>query len=541
MHKYTPLLKVLSAKPSFPHVKKSGEKRVATAMLATFNVLWLAGAAACVGTVGWLMASAFALPPALFLLALVLTRRPVLAVQLSAPFWLLLGLGSWMMIGDAGRVCLLLLPMAPLSAMIVGRGRDGVSYVLIALMGAAVVWLLKTTGFVTPSFESLSDFTHLLTFPAAVGLAGLILTANFAQAGRERQRGEHGSMAPEVPLSGCLVRARGNGIIKETQGDRSMLAPGRGNPGEPLRQLFSQPQAFGDWLATIEPGVQADRLALPSHSPDVLAVTAYRRQDTSVDVLIRTADSRPDLIARAQRAEDTLKSRTAFFAGLGHDLKTPLNAIIGFSDMMRQGILGPIGERYRDRAGLIHQSAEDLLLQVEDLMELAKSETGEYRLHKEPVDLMASAKAVAHQLSGLANNKQVTLRLRTETDAWADADPRAVRQIWQNLVSNALKYSPDGGEVVLTTRADTDRIILGVADDGEGMTEEELKSAATPFAQGANAKGRPGTGLGLAIVHRLASLHGGRVRIETAPGEGTLVEVSFGRSTERAETVQAAE
>ncbi|MEO0883103.1 MAG: HAMP domain-containing sensor histidine kinase [Pseudomonadota bacterium] len=234
-----------------------------------------------------------------------------------------------------------------------------------------------------------------------------------------------------------------------------------------------------------------------------------------------------DLRAALLTAEETLKERTAFFAGLGHDLKTPLNAILGFADLMKAEVRGPMPEAYKDYPAIIHESGQDLMLLVEDILDLAKAEANAHRLELEPVDLVASAASVLRQLADQAERAGVTLNQTGDAEVWAEADPRAVRQIWQNLVSNAVKYSAEGDTVTLSAGQAAGAVFLSVRDRGAGMDQEDLDRIAKPFAQGTNSKGRAGTGLGLAVVQRFAELHGGQVIIDTAPGKGTRVRVTL--------------
>jgi cell cycle sensor histidine kinase DivJ len=220
-----------------------------------------------------------------------------------------------------------------------------------------------------------------------------------------------------------------------------------------------------------------------------------------------------------------LEERSGFFSGYGHDLKTPLNAILGFSEMMSSEIRGPLSDDYKDYAGLINESGQDLMLLVEDILDLAKAEANAHRLDFEPVDLGASGKSVLAQMRAQADRASVKLKIRTYGEPWAHADARAVRQIWQNLVSNAIKYSDADGTVSLIASVRQGKAVLGVKDTGAGMDEADLARISEPFAQGANAKGRAGTGPGLAVVKRFTDLQNGKVVINTALGKGTQVEV----------------
>ena len=230
---------------------------------------------------------------------------------------------------------------------------------------------------------------------------------------------------------------------------------------------------------------------------------------------------------RAEEAEAALVERTNFFAGLGHDLKTPLNAIIGFSELMKEEVRGPLPEAYKDYPGIIHESGQDLMLLVDDILDLAKSEAKGHRLDLEPVDLVASGQSVGRQLTDQAERAGVILKVPDANPVWAEADARAVRQIWQNLVSNAIKYSSPGGRVTLSAKRLGGAVAISVTDEGAGMSKADLDRIAKPFAQGNNAKGRAGTGLGLAVVHRFAQLHGGQVIIDTQENKGTRVRVTL--------------
>lgn len=226
-------------------------------------------------------------------------------------------------------------------------------------------------------------------------------------------------------------------------------------------------------------------------------------------------------------AHSELLERTQFFASLGHDLKSPLNGIIGFADIMDAELRGPLPEAYKDYPSLIRESGDTLMRLVEDILGYAKAEAGTYELDISPLDIAASGESVFRQSEGIAELSGVDLKLRSDGEVMALADAGAVRRIWDNLVSNAIKYSSRGDTVTMHAFEKNGVCVLSVRDTGAGMDAEDLALIAKPFAQGRNAKGRSGTGLGLAMVQRLAELQGGQVRIETAPGEGTHVVVTI--------------
>lgn len=227
----------------------------------------------------------------------------------------------------------------------------------------------------------------------------------------------------------------------------------------------------------------------------------------------------------ALSGDAALQERTSFFAGLGHDLKSPLNAVIGFAEIMEAEIRGPLPDAYKDYPGLIRESGQTLLRLVEDMLAYAKSEAGTYELDIAAMDIAASGESVLRQSQAMATKADVALRFAAHGEVIAMADADAVRRIWDNLVSNAIKYSAAGGTVTLTAAARGGKSILQVSDTGAGMDADDLARIAKPFAQGRNAKGRAGTGLGLAMVQRLAEMQDGKVEIRTAPGAGTTVTV----------------
>ena len=226
-------------------------------------------------------------------------------------------------------------------------------------------------------------------------------------------------------------------------------------------------------------------------------------------------------------SQSELLERTQFFASLGHDLKSPLNGIIGFADIMDAELRGPLPEAYKDYPSLIRESGDTLMRLVEDILGYAKAEAGTYELDISPLDIAASGESVFRQSEGIAELSGVDLKLRSDGEVMALADAGAVRRIWDNLVSNAIKYSSRGDTVTMHAFEKNGVCVLSVRDTGAGMDAEDLARIAKPFAQGRNAKGRSGTGLGLAMVQRLAELQGGQVRIETAPGNGTHVLVTI--------------
>jgi cell cycle sensor histidine kinase DivJ len=326
---------------------------------------------------------------------------------------------------------------------------------------------------------------------------------------------------PVLPASGAaLLDVTPQGRLRRVAGDRFGMTTLR--PGTALTALFEpgSPEA--------EPGRPGARLTGEARlrTGQAVLVAAETRAEGMTMLLFAKPDLPADAPEQARAAfEAELKARTGFFASLGHDLKTPLNAILGYSEVMQAELMGPMPEPYADYPSIILESGNDLLLIVDDILDLARAEAGRVRLDPEPVDLTASAEAVIRQMSGQAKRAGVTLKLKSPGAVWAEADARAVRQIWQNLVSNAIKYSSSAGTVTLETRIEGGAALLSVTDRGAGIAPEDLERLAEPFTQAPGAK--PGTGLGLSVVRRFAELHGGSLKLTSRPGRGTKAEVTL--------------
>ncbi|MEH6476767.1 MAG: ATP-binding protein [Sneathiella sp.] len=237
-----------------------------------------------------------------------------------------------------------------------------------------------------------------------------------------------------------------------------------------------------------------------------------------------------ELFQAKEKAEAASVSKTNFLANVSHELRTPLNAIIGFSEMMTKEIYGKLGNtHYEEYARHIHDSGGHLLRLINNLLDLSKVEAGKFQLHMGNVELYSLVDNTGSYFSLQAADAGVSLMLDDMTDFgtyWGDEN--ALRQIFLNLISNAIKFTPRGGSVdVSVENYMNDTIILTVSDTGIGMEEKSIEIAMEPFGQVENAFNRkyPGTGLGLPLVASLSELHGGRLEIESAVGVGTTCKV----------------
>lgn len=262
--------------------------------------------------------------------------------------------------------------------------------------------------------------------------------------------------------------------------------------------------------------IQATPLEGTGHRLFVLRdVTEHQR------AILDAKSARQEADASASEARAANAAKSSFLAQISHDLRTPLHAIIGISELLREE--NSITEA-RASAETIHEAGNALLRLVNDLLDLSQIEAGKLKLVHEPFGLAAILDPVHRLLSVVAQEKGVALRLelRPGTPGRWLGDPDRLRQILLNLVGNAVKFT-DAGAVRLCVSAGPGGLHLEVHDTGPGIPEDRLKSIFEPFARGdlAQARRTQGTGLGLAIVHRLVEAMRGTISVRSTPGQGS--------------------
>ncbi len=233
-----------------------------------------------------------------------------------------------------------------------------------------------------------------------------------------------------------------------------------------------------------------------------------------------------------RRAEEANLAKSRFLATMSHELRTPLNAILGFSEVLKTELFGPhANPAYRDYSADIHSSGQHLLMLINEILDLSRVEAGRYELKEESVSLVAIAQDCLHLLKLRAQKRDIRLIESVEPSLpriWADE--RAVRQAVLNLLTNAIKFTPQGGQVTLKvgwTSAGGQYIVI--ADTGPGIPEEEIAVVMSSFGRGALAQknAEEGSGLGLPIVKGLVELHGGQFMLRSRVREGTQAIVIF--------------
>jgi two-component system cell cycle sensor histidine kinase PleC len=232
--------------------------------------------------------------------------------------------------------------------------------------------------------------------------------------------------------------------------------------------------------------------------------------------------------AEKKRAEAASRAKSEFLANMSHELRTPLNAIIGFSELMRTEMLGPLhSPTYAGYANDIHTSGQFLLGVISDVLDMAKLDTDRVTIcpTRENIDLAVQECVRMVQLD--ADKAGVTISTDLGDNLFAQCDPHAFRQVLLNLLNNAVKFTPRGGEIAVRARCKGDKLFLSVRDTGIGIPKDKLNKVTEPFEQVHSAMTRPrqGSGLGLAISRKLVDLHNGALRINSREHVGTLVGV----------------
>jgi len=263
-------------------------------------------------------------------------------------------------------------------------------------------------------------------------------------------------------------------------------------------------------------------------TPDGYVLTLERRAAGSA-VSAPSADL-AQLEAERDAAIAANRSKSEFLAAVSHELRTPLNAIIGFSDMMKQRIFGPLPARYAEYGDLIHESGTHLLDLIGDVLDMSKIEADRYEIEPEEFDARDVVEICSKMLRLRAEEKGIALYTDVgEAPLTVEAARKALRQIRLTLLSPAVKFTPDGGAVVAMVRAQDGELVLAVGDSGVGIEADELAGVGQAWNQASAARETTerGSGLGLSLVRALAELHGGAMRVQSAPGEGTTVTITL--------------
>jgi protein-histidine pros-kinase len=240
---------------------------------------------------------------------------------------------------------------------------------------------------------------------------------------------------------------------------------------------------------------------------------------------VRDITAHHQIEARLARAS---QAKSEFLASVSHELRTPLNAIIGFSELIRDAVIAPLDARYREYGGDINGAGRHLLSIINDILDISKIESGRLELRDELVSIAESIEACHRIVAMMADTAKVSLVVDVPgTLPPIRTDPIRFHQILLNIMSNAVKFTPAGGHVIVSAYVEKDGAVVAIEDTGIGMKPEEIAIALEPFRQieGALTRRFAGTGLGLPLAKGLVELHGGGLDIQSAPGKGTTVRI----------------
>jgi len=253
---------------------------------------------------------------------------------------------------------------------------------------------------------------------------------------------------------------------------------------------------------------------------------------TLVSSAIRDITERKQLEWRMLEAN---RLKTEFLANMSHELRTPLNAIIGFAALMYKGKVGPLSPEHREYVGDILTSSRHLLQLINDVLDLAKVESGKIEFRPEEVDLSQLTTEVRDILRGLAAKKQLRVEIEVDEEARkVVVDAGRVKQILYNYLSNAIKFTPEGGRILVRVASESPSLFrIDVEDTGIGIPSEQLGKLFVEFQQldASVAKQHQGTGLGLALTKRIVEAHGGRVAVRSTPGSGSTFSAVLPRAS----------
>lgn len=316
-------------------------------------------------------------------------------------------------------------------------------------------------------------------------------------------------------------------------GEDPLLGAFNGLTGKIQRALVSVPgrNAMHGILILGIHGDSSEQLPQESHFLNTLT-NVYSLYLERYEFEVNLQQAYADLRATNSQLERASRAKDEFLAAMSHELRTPLNAILGLTEAMIEEVYGFINDRQHTSLQNIHESGQHLLSLINDILDISKIEAGKYTLELDMLDVESICQASLRLIRQGAQRKRLNLSLEIEPKArMVYADPRALKQILVNLLSNATKFTPEGGRIGLRvqTSSEQGQITFAVWDEGIGIAEEDLSRLFKPFVQldSSLAREYSGTGLGLSLLHRLVTLHQGSVRVESSPGQGSTFSITL--------------
>jgi PAS domain S-box-containing protein len=308
-------------------------------------------------------------------------------------------------------------------------------------------------------------------------------------------------------------------------------------------KLFVDPSQRAEWLEGVKAKQRhAEECAVYTKDGHILWVNLSGHQTKDADGAVGFECTMYDITKRRnaemavtrakEQADFANRSKSEFLANMSHELRTPLNAIIGFAEIIKDQMFGNAGQpQYVEYANDIYDSGQLLLSLINDILDMSKIEAGKRQLQETTLNIEEVVKSVSRLVSGRAKESKVHLNLHIPRDLPSlRGEEKAMKQILTNLLTNAVKFTNEGGSVTLSAMLDEeDRMMINVVDSGIGIAPENIAVAMQPFGQIESSLSRKhqGTGLGLPLTKALVELHGGTLDLKSELGNGTTVSLVF--------------
>jgi len=449
-------------------------------------------------------------------------------------------------------------PLSPGRALEFGTKFAAVTMLLLYLF-VSVSNVLEHAG-ITAAFDSLEDYAEILFVPL---IAYVALSSASAARLRQSHRIQE-QLRVEHDFSTAVMDATPAGIILVDNAGRVMFGNERARQllgdvadeafaGGPVfierDGAFPQPKSLAEIGAALDLesrqftllGVEELRVLALTAAPMVdegvivsmLDMTARVQVDRELeqyrrDLEILVERRTEQLVVANMELEAANNAKKAFLANMSHELRTPLNTVLGFSGVLLKGTVGDLNAEQREQLQMIHEAGEQLLSMVDEVLDIAKIESGQVRVDWAPVDLGALAARVFREFEIAAQEAGIDMQLHVDDGTLVvESDLGKLSQVLRNLLGNAIKFTPEGGEVHLEVKRQGEDALVSVRDTGVGIAPYDQGRVFSAFYQ-ARPPGEvtsQGAGLGLAIVSELCELIGARIEVQSAPGYGALFTV----------------